>query len=387
MLRLENTFRQYVALDDGLPLVLALWTLATHVFACFDAFGYLAITSPTKRCGKTRLAEIIEILSAKGLRTVGASPAAIFRSIEADMPTLIIDEAETLSTRNDRPEAMREILNAGYRDGQFVLRCESSDGHSFKPKRYKTYCPKALVLIGELPDTLADRCIPIRMRRIGERTSVERFRYSRAKWSARPFLKDIAKWADANKSRIKRYCRVRNLKFLKDREEELWLPLFAVCTATAPGRLKELEGIATRIAAVKASAERDEIGVTLLTDIHEVFSHTAEKRLPSSTLVYELMRISDSPWQEWSRGRGLEPRGLARLLRPFRIEPRNLRLADGKISKGYERIDFDQAWGTYLPTVPAATPLQHARTQATNELSDPLRSATVADAKTPETLQ
>jgi hypothetical protein len=142
VLTLESTFRQYVAFDDGLPLVLALWTVATHVFACFDAFGYLAITSPTKRCGKTRLAEIIELLAKKGLRTVGASPAAIFRSIDADTPTLIIDEAEALSIKSDRSEAIREILNAGYRDGQFVLRCESSDGRSFKPKRYKIYCPK-----------------------------------------------------------------------------------------------------------------------------------------------------------------------------------------------------------------------------------------------------
>jgi len=49
---LESTFRKYMALDSGLPIVLALWTLATHVFDCFDAFPYLAITSPTKRCGR-----------------------------------------------------------------------------------------------------------------------------------------------------------------------------------------------------------------------------------------------------------------------------------------------------------------------------------------------
>ena len=79
---LEGRFQKLMALDAGLPLVLALWVLATHVFDCFDAFPYLAITSPTKRCGKTRLAEIIELFCANGLRTVGATPAAIFRSIQ-----------------------------------------------------------------------------------------------------------------------------------------------------------------------------------------------------------------------------------------------------------------------------------------------------------------
>src|SRR3979490_2250997 len=93
----ESTFRKYLALDPGLSLVLALWTLATHVFDCFEAFPYLAITSPTKRCGKTRLAEIIDLFCCNGLRTAGASAAAIFRSIQMEAledrtVTLILDE-------------------------------------------------------------------------------------------------------------------------------------------------------------------------------------------------------------------------------------------------------------------------------------------------------
>src|SRR5437868_4571563 len=113
---LESTFRKYVALDSGLPLVLALWTLATHLFDCFDAFPYLAITSPTKRCGKTRLAEIIDLLCCNGLRTAGATAAAIFRTIQSQESqggtvTLILDEAEVLGTKSERSEQLREILN------------------------------------------------------------------------------------------------------------------------------------------------------------------------------------------------------------------------------------------------------------------------------------
>src|ERR1700730_17997911 len=103
---LEETFRKFVAMDPGFALVLALWTIATHLFDCFDAFPYLAITSPTKRCGKTRLAEILELLSANGLQTVSATPAVIFRSIQMrfskkETLTLIIDEAESLSTKSE----------------------------------------------------------------------------------------------------------------------------------------------------------------------------------------------------------------------------------------------------------------------------------------------
>ena len=43
---------------------LALWSLATYVDLCFDAFPYLGITSATKRSGKTRTAEVSESCSA-----------------------------------------------------------------------------------------------------------------------------------------------------------------------------------------------------------------------------------------------------------------------------------------------------------------------------------
>src|SRR5260370_2849563 len=89
---LEGTFKKYLAMDEGLPLVLALWTIATHAFDCFDAFPYLAITSPTKRCGKTRLAEILELFCARPLRTVGITPAVLFRGIRNDGPTLLNDQ-------------------------------------------------------------------------------------------------------------------------------------------------------------------------------------------------------------------------------------------------------------------------------------------------------
>ena len=170
---------------------------------------YLAITSPTKRCGKTRLAEIVELLSANGFRTVSATSAAMFRTIQAhalkkQTITLIIDEAETLGTKSEAAETVREILNAGYRRGQYVLRCEKSSNDSYEPKRFSTYCPKVIVLIGALQDTIADRCIPIRMRRRKNGEQVERFFYTRAQTGARSTQKQVGEWAKTARNRVKR---------------------------------------------------------------------------------------------------------------------------------------------------------------------------------------
>ena len=52
---LEAYFSRYLALRPGISLVVSLWTLATYIAGTFDAFGYLAIVSPTKRCGLRKL--------------------------------------------------------------------------------------------------------------------------------------------------------------------------------------------------------------------------------------------------------------------------------------------------------------------------------------------
>jgi putative DNA primase/helicase len=377
---LEGTIRKYIALDAGLPLVLALWILATHVFECFDAFPYLAITSPTKRCGKTRLAEIIELFCANGLRTVGATPAAIFRSIHKELAedrtlTLIIDEAEVLGNRSDRSEALREILNAGYRRGQVVLRCEKT-GETQDPKQYSTYSPKVIVLIGRLNDTLADRCIPVPMRRRGSGEHVERLFLPRLKRQSRDVQRKVAQWAGATRKRIRAHYSRADLAFLEDREAELWLPLFCVCRVTVPDRWEELRAIARGISTLKASDEPDDFGVLLLRDIRSVFDRSATDRFPTVGVTQALCTIETSPWATWARGRELDARGLARLLRPFHIAPHNIRVED-QVVKGYERDDFTESWARYLPCEAAATTLQANESGLESQstaATEPLRS-------------
>jgi hypothetical protein len=127
-----------------------------------------------------------------------------------------------------------------------------------------------------------------------------------------------------------------------------------------PDRVESLKAIALGISRSKQAEEPAELGVLLLRDIRDEFATERQDRLPSTRLLADLNILDESPWPAWSRGRGLDPRGLARLLRPFKIEPHNLRMPDGSVVKGYERADFEDAWVTYLPALAAATPLQPA---------------------------
>jgi hypothetical protein len=344
---LEQYFGKYAVLPSRLPLVLALWSLATYLQEDFDCFPYLAITSPTKRCGKTRVAELLEFTCADPLRTVGITVAALFRIIERKRPTLIIDEAESLGSKGEKTEALREILNAGYKRGQKVIRCVGGNGADYEPREFETFCPKVLVLIGTLPETLSDRCIPLAMKR---RTSesLARFRSAQIAKETRVFRRWARLWARKHGAEVKSWYETNDLMYLEDREAELWLPLFAVCTVAAPERREELEIIARRLSGMKTAEGTGDLSIRLLQDIRHAFNGASEDRLSTGALLSKLNGQPESPWPAWNHDRGLNPHNLGLMLRAFQIRSGTLRLSDDETAKGYYRDDFRDAWSRYL---------------------------------------
>jgi hypothetical protein len=145
---------------------------------------------------------------------------------------------------------------------------------------------------------------------------------------------------------------------LEDREAELWLPLFSVCTVAAPGKLEHLKAVAMRVSGAKQADEPNDSGILLLKDILAVFEQSQQDRMTTLNLLNALNMIEESPWATWCHGTVLDARRLAKLLRPFGVTPHNLRLEDGRIVKGYERANFEEAWALYLPPDSAATTLQ-----------------------------
>lgn len=100
------------------------------------------------------------------------------------------------------------------------------------------------------------------------------------------------------------------------------------------------------------------MGVRLLADIRIAFNTSGRERLSSGELLQSLVQDETLPWGEFAGGRPLTPIGLARLLKPFDIQPRTIRTEQGT-SKGYVKGSFDDAWMRYLPASPppAVTPV------------------------------
>ena len=160
--------------------VCALWAMHTWLIKAFDYTPYLWVHAADKRSGKSRLLEVLRLLSCNAVRAQSASPAALIRSIkEESPPTFLLDELDGVykGKKND-PEAdsLRLFLNAGFERGATFLRCVGQ-GSNLVPFGFPAFCPKALAGIGRgLPDTVQDRSIPIELVRRTREEPVERLR-------------------------------------------------------------------------------------------------------------------------------------------------------------------------------------------------------------------
>ena len=120
----------------------ALWVLHTYVFGLFDTTPYLDVSSAAKRSGKTRLTSRSWPCSSPGPGpVVEASEAVLFRKVDKERPTLLVDEIDATFGKDSKvTEGLRAIYNAGYRVGAKVPRCV---GNNHEPTDFEVYCPKA----------------------------------------------------------------------------------------------------------------------------------------------------------------------------------------------------------------------------------------------------
>jgi putative DNA primase/helicase len=136
---LRNLFRRHAVLPEETDVAIPLWVLHTWVFDCFDITPYLAITSPTPRCGKTVLMTMLYWLCCRGKKSDSMSRAALYRSVDADKPTLILDEVNWIGGLDDE---RANIINGGFERNGHAETCEG-EGAAIKPRLWSTFCPKA----------------------------------------------------------------------------------------------------------------------------------------------------------------------------------------------------------------------------------------------------
>jgi Protein of unknown function (DUF3631) len=349
----EAFIRRYVVLSDEQATALALWTLHTHTAQALGITPYIAVTSAEKGSGKTLLLEVLELLVAKPWLTGSVSAATLARKIDADEPTLLLDESDAaFKGDKDYAEALRGVLNTGFKASGSYSRCVGNSGTNLKVQDFKTFCPKAIAGIGQLPDTVADRSIPIRLKKKTQAEPVESFSILKTPPNAAPIKERIEEWAEIADEPLGRLD-LAALDGLSDRANDIWKPLLGIAHLAGEDWFIRARRSAVALSGRQA-VDDESTGVQLLTDIRAIFEAKAVDRLSSATLVAELHEIEESPWNEWF-GKPITAHGVAKIVKRYEVRPHSVRLEDGTTPKGYKREQFEDAWPRYLPVPPSAT--------------------------------
>lgn len=339
----EDFIGKYVATGGAERTALALWVAHTHAFEAAECTPYLHITSAEKQSGKTRLLETLALLVARPWVTSRVSAAVLVRKVARDAPSLLLDETDSaFKAEAEYAEALRGILNAGYRRGGMASLCVKK-GADFDLADFSTFCPKALAGIGQLPDTVADRSIRLNLKRRSPWEEVARFRLRDAQAQAGPLRERLERWANVAVTKLAQ-ARPMLPEQLSDRAADVWEPLFAI-SDMAGGEWPRQSRQAALVLAGHDVDDGLSLGAQLLRDIALVLDGR-EGPIPSSELAKALVELEESPWGDL-HGRPLDTRKLARLLKPYGLKPKGIRVGD-TTPRGYHPDDFTDAFSRYL---------------------------------------
>jgi hypothetical protein len=328
----------------------ALWVAHTHIpLERLEQSPILAVTSAVKQSGKTKLLDVLEFLVRDPWRITRPSESVLFRKIDRDQPTVLLDEVDTIfNDKSGTTEGIRSVFNSGNRRGTKVPR-NVPQGKTFALVEFDVFCPKVTAGIGGLPDTILDRAIVIQMQRRSRLERLERLRERRSRELGTPLRDALA----FHVSKIEDLTLPDEVlpPELDDRAQDGWEPLLAIADAAGGNWPGSARRAAIAIHRSRVAAD-DTHALRLLHDCRTVFESSAVDFLPTAELRAALIALDQSPWSD-IRGKEITPHYMGKLLRAFLIESsRHRPFGVGNPIHGYFRATFRDAWDRYASPSP-----------------------------------
>lgn len=336
---LRAAFKRHAILPPNADVAMSLWCAFTWFIDSVHFAPLLVIRAPESECGKTTVKDVVQQFVRRPLSNEGVSIAALFRVVEQEQPTLLLDDADSWLLRDPNDER-HSLINSGHKRGGRVLRCV---GDSHDLKAFSTFCAKVIVFIGKSKDTLHNRSIEIVLRRKMPNEKIIPLR--NADRSAFDTLR--AKLARMEADYLDTIAKARpDLTGLDNRAADNWEPLLAIADM-AGGEWPRL----ARNAALGLLQSREPVvstGVELLADIEHIFAAKNEVRIRSNDLQGALCADQEAGWKTYNRGREITPRQISRWLGEYGIQPKPLRFGYAGVQKGYALEQFQDAFARYL---------------------------------------
>jgi len=161
---IQNIKKYFDHNDDSNYDVCVLWNIHTYFSELFNTTPYLDFTG-TKRAAKSKNLDYQKLLCFNAVKSSDISPSSLFRLIESNGATILLDETEHFKhPKSEKHQDMIAMLHTGFMKGDSAIRTEGQKGN-FTTREFRTFGPKSLAHINAFSDVLEDRCIPIVMLR------------------------------------------------------------------------------------------------------------------------------------------------------------------------------------------------------------------------------
>jgi putative DNA primase/helicase len=342
---LASAVKTYAVLPDYAADTIALWILHTWTVNQFSISPRLAITSPTKGCGKTTVLRILNKVARRPKRAGSISPPALFRAIEQFQPTILLDETEKYI---EHGSDLHALMNEGHCKGATVMRVL---GEKLELMEFAIFGAAAFCRNGKMPDDLEQRSIVIEMQRRLPGEVLAALRDDRSE-SLDRIARMCARWSDDYNGAFKDAD--PDMGGLINRVADNWRPLFAIADVIGSDWPERVRAAAIAL----APRDSDSTKTMLLADIKAAFADKNTDRLSSEEICEALAAMEGRPWAEFGKARKpITKNQLAQLLNGFRVVPDTIRVGT-RTPKGYYRHRFEDAWERYLAAQGVSNPQQ-----------------------------
>jgi hypothetical protein len=196
---------------------------------------------------------------------------------------------------------------------------------------------------------VADRSIPIELRRRRPSERVERFRLRKVGPEALPLQNAAAAWAEAHLKALAE-AEPELPEELDDRAQDIIEPLLAIAEEVGGEWPVRARQAAVALLTGEHREDAESLGVQLLRDCRTAFNESGEDSLATDKLLGRLRAPEDVPWRAL-KGEPLDANRLALRLKPYSIRPKKIREGE-RTFRGYCRAWFEDAWARYLPADP-----------------------------------
>jgi hypothetical protein len=338
---LVAVFERHLCLPPGAALVISLWTIHAHALDCFHISPFLITISPLPNCGKSRVLEILSLLTPNAKFSPDFSRAAFGYHDGEPRPTYLIDEAEySLNSKN----SISTLRSSYRRSSARVERKRPGKKAQLQDQVLLTWAPKALTWMGPLDSAVESRSILIRMTRMSpeDRDRVQDFNPidpSTVELLGGLNL-EVGAWVRENFHRLKQSAPQMPPE-LYGRSRDNWKPIFAIANLIGED-FPELVRKAALSIQFAFEAEEPE-HQRLLRGLKTVFDAAPyKKEFSPDELLKGVWGLVESEWKD-----SLTANKMSRLLKSFWISTHS-GCGPKKNLCRYFRADFEPHFKAYL---------------------------------------